>query len=92
MADGYTRSLQRGYDSGEVQGYERDELEVLAYMVIGAREFLLERYAVQDGAIHDLPDEVKRTYLKAVARSLGIDPARMDPDAEGQPAGAQTTG
>lgn len=92
MADGYTRSLQRGYDSGEVRGYERDELEVLAYMVIGAREFLLERYAVQDGAIHDLPDEVKRTYLKAVARSLGIDPARMDPDAEGQPAGAQTAG
>ena len=77
MAGGYTRSLQRGWSAGEVDGYDESELEVLAYMIIGAREYLLERYAVSGSEINDLPDHVKKTYLRVVARSLGIDEERM---------------
>lgn len=77
MARGYTRSLQRGWAAGEVKGYDESELEVIAYMMIGAREYLLERYAARGGQIDALPDHVKRTYLHMVARSLGIDIARM---------------
>ena len=46
-------------------------------MIIGAREYLLERYAVSGSEINDLPDHVKKTYLRVVARSLGIDEERM---------------
>ncbi|WP_342641034.1 TetR/AcrR family transcriptional regulator [Rhodoligotrophos ferricapiens] len=73
MASGYTRSLKRSYDTGELKGFGEDELEVLAYMMIGAREFLLERYAVRDGLINDLPEPVKCTYLKAFIRCFGLD-------------------
>ncbi|MAW85592.1 MAG: TetR family transcriptional regulator [Phyllobacteriaceae bacterium] len=77
MAGGYTRSLQRGWAAGEIDGYDESELEVLAYMIIGAREYLLERYAVSGSRIDELPAHVKTTYLRMVARSLGIDETRM---------------
>lgn len=80
MAGGYTRSLQRGWATGEIQGYDESELEVIAYMMIGAREYLLERYALQGTVITDLPAEVKKTYLRIVARSLGLDDSLMFPD------------
>ncbi|MDX5414483.1 MAG: TetR/AcrR family transcriptional regulator [Rhodobacterales bacterium] len=77
MAGGYTRSLQRGWDAGEIAGYDESELEVIAYIMIGAREYLLERYAVNGTQITDLPAEVKMTYLRIVARSLGLESAAM---------------
>ncbi len=80
MAGGYTRSLQRGWAAGEITGYDESELEVIAYMMIGAREYLLERYAAQGTAISDLPAEVKMTYLRMVARSLGLDSRSMFAD------------
>lgn len=78
MASGYTRSLKRGHEAGELKGFDADELEVLAYMMIGAREFLLERYASRDGTIEDLPEPVKRTYLKAFCRCFGLEDASFD--------------
>ncbi|MEY8839001.1 TetR/AcrR family transcriptional regulator [Cribrihabitans sp. XS_ASV171] len=77
MASGYTRSLHRGWAAQEISGYDESELEVIGYMMIGAREYLLERFAVQGTSIDALPDHVKRTYLRVVSRSLGIDPAKM---------------
>jgi AcrR family transcriptional regulator len=74
MSAAYTRSLRRGHDAGEIEGYDADELEILAVMMIGAREYLLERYMAHGGQIDPMPEKVRRTYLKAVARSLGIDP------------------
>lgn len=72
MAGGYTRSLKKGWAAGEISGYDESELEVIAYMIIGAREYLLERYASRGTEIDELPDHVKRTYLRMVARSLGL--------------------
>jgi AcrR family transcriptional regulator len=80
MAGGYQRSLQRGWSAGEITGYDETELEVIAYMMIGAREYLLERYAARGIAITDLPAEVKLTYLRIVARSLGLDSRAMFPE------------
>lgn len=73
MAAGYTRSLQRAWAAGEITGLDKSELEVIAYMMIGAREFLLERYAAQNNKIGELPEHVKTTYLRIVGRSLGVD-------------------
>ncbi|RBI71948.1 TetR/AcrR family transcriptional regulator [Roseovarius sp. TE539] len=77
MASGYTRSLQRGLMAQEISGFERSELEVIAYMLIGAREYLLERYAIRGTRIDALPEHVKSTYLRLVARSLGVDTCEM---------------
>ncbi|WP_372612993.1 TetR/AcrR family transcriptional regulator [Aquicoccus sp.] len=82
MAGGYTRSLQRGWDANEISGFDESELEVIAYMMIGAREYLLERYAVSGHEITDLPPDVKKTYLRMVARSLGLDSSMMLPAAK----------
>lgn len=83
MAGGYTRSLQRGWDANEISGFDESELEVIAYMMIGAREYLLERYAVRGNKITDLPADVKKTYLRMVARSLGLDSSMMFPTTDG---------
>lgn len=80
MAEGYTRSLRRGYEAREFDGYDPEELEILAFMMIGAREYLLERYMAHDGKIDPLPEKVRRTYLKTVARGLGLDPKVMFPE------------
>lgn len=83
MASGYTRSLRRGFEAGEISGYDAEELEILAFMMIGAREYLLERYMAHDGVIDPMPEKVRRTYLKTVARGLGIDPRTiLDEEAE----------
>ncbi len=81
MAGGYTRSLHRGWLAGEITGYDEADLEVIAYMMIGAREYLLERYAARGSEIADLPDTVKMTYLRIVARSLGLDSSAILPAA-----------
>lgn len=78
MRRSYVRSLEQGHDAGEITAYAREEFEALAVMFIGAREYLLENYAAQDGKISDLPVQVQRTYLKAVAMAMGLDPKLVE--------------
>jgi AcrR family transcriptional regulator len=77
MAAGYGRSLRNAHATGQIDAFEPDALQTLALMFIGAREFLLEHYAVQGNSITPLPEAVKNTYLKAVAMAMGVDPAGM---------------
>jgi hypothetical protein len=79
MAAGYRRSLRNAHAAGQIDAYAPEELQTLALMFIGAREYLLEHYAVQGTAITPLPEAVKNTYLKAVALAMGVDPAGMFP-------------
>lgn len=73
MVDGYKRSLRRGINSGELATYSDDEVETLALMFIGAREYIVQRYAEDDGSIPFPPKSVLETYLKAHAMALGFD-------------------
>lgn len=77
MAEGYRRSLGKAHAAGQVTAYTPDEFKTLALMFIGAREYLLEHYAVDGTSIRELPREVRETYLKAVAMAMGVDPAKM---------------
>lgn len=74
MVESYQRSLLKGIRNDELEHYSAEETETLALMFIGAREYILQHYTVQDGVIEEPPAEVKRTYLKAYALALGFDP------------------
>ena len=77
MVESYRRSLLKGIHNGELADYSAEETETLALMFIGAREYILQHYTVQDGVIEEPPREVQRTYLKAYARALGFDPREV---------------
>lgn len=85
MVDGYRRSLQRGIQNGELADYGPEETETLALMFVGAREYILQRYAVRDDLIEKPPAEVLETYLKAYALALGFDPSVMREPAAAAP-------
>lgn len=74
MVESYQRSLMKGIRNKELAHYSAEETETLALMFIGAREYILQHYTVQDGVIEEPPREVQRTYLKAYALALGFDP------------------
>ena len=74
MVESYQRSLMKGIRNNELAHYSAEETETLALMFIGAREYILQHYTVQDGVIEEPPREVQRTYLKAYALALGFDP------------------
>ena len=74
MVESYRRSLLKGIRNGELRHYSDEETETLALMFIGAREYMLQHYTVQDGVIEEPPPAVQRTYLKAFALALGLDP------------------
>ena len=77
MVDSYRRSLMKGIRNGELAHYSAEETETLALMFIGAREYILQHYTVQEGVIEKPPLEVQRTYLKAYALALGFDPQEV---------------
>lgn len=71
MSSGYQRSLRRGMQQGQLPDYRPEELEALSYMLMGAREYLLERYCAKGDRVEPLPPEVRDTYLKFAALALG---------------------
>lgn len=77
MVESYQRSLLKGILNNELTHYSAEETETLALMFIGAREYILQHYTVQDGVIEKPPIEVQRTYLKAYALALGFDPSEV---------------
>ena len=70
LAEGYVRALRRAHAAGELPGYTDADLEPMAYMLMGAREFLLSRYCVTGTEVRPLPQEVERIYMTVVARAL----------------------
>lgn len=74
MVEGYQRTLRTGIRNGELAHYSDAETETLALIFIGAREYMVQRYAVRDDYIETPPQAVLQTYLKAYALAVGFDP------------------
>jgi AcrR family transcriptional regulator len=70
VAEGYTRVLRRAGAAGELKPYNPRELEAIAFILMGSREYLCMRYARSDGEIVDLPDFVIEAYMKLVTGGL----------------------
>ena len=91
MSAGYQRSLRRGLRNGELERYGPEEIEALSYLLMGAREYMLERYCARDGRVDRIPPEVRATYLKFAAMAMGVPEvdARPGPDAPPDDAAAE---
>ena len=67
FGEGYLRALQRARHRGELTGFEPQELEPLAYILLAARVYLTSRY-VQGGA--SVPEFALSAYTKLIRHGL----------------------
>lgn len=79
VSEGYTRVLSRALKRGEIKGVAANELEAVAFMLMGAREYIALRYARENGRTKELPGWVIDLYERLVGRALygaPIEPTR----------------
>ncbi|NYT84858.1 TetR/AcrR family transcriptional regulator [Pollutimonas harenae] len=71
VRDGYMRFLKRGLESGEIRGFDEQELEVAAFVMMGARLYL-GHYAThpENSDNPDIPDWVTQAYRKLITHGL----------------------
>ena len=67
---GLTRLLERARKAGELPECEPRELEVLAYMMMGARHYLSMRYARDGDKPAKFPKWVTKAYMKFLAHGI----------------------
>jgi len=70
LLERYANSLGRSRERGEIRGYDAEEMEVLATILMGARDFLLQRYVKSDDADKHKTKAATRTYLRFVLAGL----------------------
>ena len=70
VTDGYLRVLRRAQGRGELQPYDPREIEAIATILMGSREYLCMKYARSDGQIVELPDYVVDGYMKLVTGGI----------------------
>lgn len=70
VSKGYCRVLQRARDRGALKVRDNREIETIAYILMGARQYLSMRYARRDGQTIALPEWVVRAYMSLVKGGL----------------------
>ncbi|TCS34048.1 TetR family transcriptional regulator [Paucimonas lemoignei] len=71
----YMRFLLRSHANGEFPAYEPRELEVIAQILMAARDYLARNYTYEEGGAPKLPDFAVETYMKFVRYGLeGVPP------------------
>lgn len=70
LAAHYVAALERSRARGELTGYEPQELEVLAFMLMAARFYIYLRFAKTPDGTQQIPDWVVDTYMKFIAHGL----------------------
>lgn len=68
--DNYMRFLLRSHANGEFPAYEPRELEVIAQILMAARDYLARNYTQEESGAPKLPDFVADTYMKFVRYGL----------------------
>ncbi len=66
MTQGYLRSLRRNKQAGELGGYSEEELDVIACILLAARNYISYHFIYRQGANDPLPAWVLKTYLKFI--------------------------
>jgi AcrR family transcriptional regulator len=71
----YNSVLRRAHKSGNINGYDGSELEVLVAILMGIRASLGQEYAYSDGKVRPIPGFVRDAYRKLIERGIfGCDP------------------
>ena len=66
VTEGYIRALRVAWKKGELAGYNEREIEVLAYLLMGMRSYLILGFARPGRMVKKMPAWVMQTYLKFV--------------------------
>ena len=69
-AAGYARALRRGQQRGSVMDCSEADLEVIAYMLMAARDYLSMRYSLTRGRVKALPEHVVATYMRLLGNGI----------------------
>jgi len=67
MVNSYVQALSHSRKEGLLPGYDERELEVIAYILLSARNYLSMRYSYEEGAVHPVPEWVVNTYMKMIS-------------------------
>lgn len=71
VRSGYMRFLKRAMENGEIKGFDEREIEVAAFVMMGARLYLGHYAArVGDDNDRDIPDWVTQAYCKLITHGL----------------------
>lgn len=76
VAKGYVRTLQRAIDRGQLKSRIENELEAIAFMLMGVRHYLCIRYARRDSETVSLPEWVVHSYMTIVTSNLFVRSSR----------------
>lgn len=69
VVEGYTRSLRRSLERGEMPDYDESELETIAYMLIAIRDYLSMRYGRDEADPCEI-EKIIGTYTKMINGGL----------------------
>lgn len=70
MAAAYSRVMHACKAKGEFPHLDEDQFETIAYSLMGAKQFLLNRFCHGDDAPRQAPANVRATYLKMVENAV----------------------
>lgn len=71
VAKAYVRVLQRSRAAGEIRNLNAEDVEPVAFMLMGARHYLAKRYARIEGRTVALPQHVLKSYMKLYRNTVG---------------------
>ncbi len=66
----YLKSLRRSHADGQVKGFAEEDLEIVVSMLMGARDFLLQRYVKSDKTGVPPIEKLTEVYLRFVLAGL----------------------
>lgn len=71
LVDGYRSSIERGMRQGAIRELSHNDIEVIIYMLMGARTYLHLRFMANPGSNQGIPEHVVTTYMRIVRCALG---------------------
>jgi len=66
----YLASLIRSRQEGEIEGFDEEELSIVATMMMGARDFLIQRYFASGTGEGRVPQKAIEVYLRFMLAGL----------------------
>lgn len=76
MADAYVRTMRACKTGGDLAGVEEADFRAVAFMLMGAKQFLILKYFPHDDAKAAVPESVRSAYLRFVAQAVSPGGAR----------------
>lgn len=79
FSEGYVRALHRAWEQDELEDFDEDELEPLAYILLAARSYLSLRYIGGGSRATTVPAKVFSAYRKLIRSGLFKDDEEKEP-------------